>query len=62
MVWLKSLGDKLKNAISEPLASPDNNNSKIAREAANSTPVVGGMKLTSLSEAVNVEKSIMSEW
>ena len=42
----RSCGDKLKNAISEPLAKPDNKSKKAARRAANRTPVVIGWKTT----------------
>ena len=42
----RSCGDKLKNAISEPLAKPDNKSKKAARRAANRTPVVTGWNTT----------------
>jgi len=36
-------GERLKNAISEPLANPDNNRSMTARTMENSTPKVSGI-------------------
>lgn len=39
----KSFGDRLKNAISEPLANADNKSNNAANTAANNIDVVGGL-------------------
>ena len=43
---LRSDGERLKNAISDALAYPENNKSATANSAAMHTASVGGMKLT----------------
>jgi hypothetical protein len=53
----KSVGERLKKAISEPLANPDKMSSTAARTAANKTPNVSGLTVTSEKELLNEAKS-----
>ena len=51
-IQLCDVGDKLKNAISEPLANPDTNNKPTTNTIATATPKDGGK--TYISDKVSV--------
>ena len=53
----RSEGDKLKKAISEPLAKPDANKRMAARNIDINTPVVGDDVVTSASASVINDRS-----
>lgn len=53
----KSVGERLKNAISEPLAKPDTNNNNAASTAAKTTPIVIGWNTTRSLMFCKLDKS-----
>ena len=55
--WATSEGERLKKAISEPLAKPDINSKTTVNAIANITPTDGILKYTSDKESAKNEKS-----